>query len=277
VTRLPAPRTFNVDEYYRMAAAGILTEDDRVELIEGQIVQMSPIGSRHAACVRRLTQEFHERLDRLAQILVQDPVRLGRRSEPEPDLALVKPRPDLYAAAHPGPSDVLLIIEVADSSARYDRTTKARLYARNAIPEFWLVDLTRDHVEVFRDPAPRGYRTVQVYRRGERLAPLAFPQLDLAVEAILGESLPPVKARPANAELLLRQRPTRRAARVAGRIVAQLDRDPPQRSIEGERNLVGVANWRATIAADPHPTGQADYRPGLRNLGRGDAPAVDEQ
>jgi Uma2 family endonuclease len=175
-----------VNDYYRMAAAGILTEDDRVELIEGQIIQMSPIGSRHAACVDRVARLFFSGVGGLAFVRVQNPVRLGIRSEPEPDLALVRPSADGYVSAHPVPADTLLVVEVADSSASYDRTTKARLYARSAIPELWLVDLERDLMQGFRDPAARGYRTIQVYRRGDQLSPIALPELSFAVEDILG-------------------------------------------------------------------------------------------
>lgn len=187
MTRLPAPRRFTVDEYYQMAAAGILTEDDRVELIEGQIVEMSPTGSRHAATVRRVTGLFYGRVGGRALVLVQDPVRLSPGSEPEPDVALVRPRPDLYVEAHPGPADILLVVEVADSSAAFDRSVKARVYAGARLPELWLVDLGRDYVAVLRQPVDGEYRTIQVYRRGERIAPAALPDLDFAVEQLLGE------------------------------------------------------------------------------------------
>ena len=187
MSMLPATRRFTVQEYYRMATAGILSEDDRVELIDGEIVQMSPIGSRHAACVKRLNQLFSGQVGGLALVLVQDPVRLDEHSEPEPDLALITPRADYYAAAHPGPADVLLIVEVADTSAGYDRTVKATLYARAGIRQFWLVDLEREQVEVLRGPTADGYRTVHTYRRGDRLTADALPHMEIAVDAILGE------------------------------------------------------------------------------------------
>ena len=185
MVRLAATRRFTVDEYYRMTAAGILTEEDRVELIEGEIVQMSPIGSRHASCVARLDRLCNRLVGELALVFCQNPVRLNEHSEPEPDLMLLKPRADEYAGAHPGPADVLLIIEVADTSAGYDRTEKAPLYARFGIPEMWLVDLSRDLVEVLRNPSARGYRTVRVCRRGERIGSITLRQLDLAVDDIL--------------------------------------------------------------------------------------------
>lgn len=185
MARLAATRRFTVDEYYRMAAVGILTEDDRVELIEGEIVQMPPIGSRHASCVARLDRLCNRLVGDLALVFCQNPVRLSVRSEPEPDLMLIRPRADEYAAAHPGPADVLLVIEVADTSAGYDRKQKAPLYARFGIPEMWLVDLGRDLIEVLRDPSTRGYRTVRVCRRGERIGSIALPQLEVAVDDIL--------------------------------------------------------------------------------------------
>ena len=179
-------RRFTVDEYHRMAEAGILTEDDRVELIEGEIVDMSPIGSRHAACVKRMTSFFYRQVGQKAIVSVQDPIRLTERSEPQPDVALLRPRPDFYTQAHPGSEDVLLVVEVAETSPDYDRTVKVPLYARSGIPEVWLVDLAGEGVEVYRTPTPQGYREVRHVRRGQCLAPEAFPDLDLAVDDILG-------------------------------------------------------------------------------------------
>ena len=149
----------NVDEYYRMAEAGILGPDARVELIEGEIIDMAPIASRHAAVVRQLAHILHQNVGDQAIVSTQNPVRLDRYSEPEPDLALLRPRDDFYAAAHPGPGDVLLIIEVADTSLRYDREIKIPLYARHGIPEVWLVDLENERLLRFLEPGPDGYRT----------------------------------------------------------------------------------------------------------------------
>ena len=183
-----ARRLFTVDEYYQMAAAGILHEDDRVELIEGEIVQMAAIGSRHAGCVDRLTQFFVLHVAGQAIVRIQNPFRLNNRSEPQPDMSLLTPRPDFYMASHPGPQDVLLVVEVADTSVGFDRGTKIPLYGRAGIREAWLVDLTQDHIEVHRQPARTrlGYRNVQCYTRGMCLSLLAFPDLRLLVEDILG-------------------------------------------------------------------------------------------
>ena len=176
---------FSVDDYHRMAQAGILDEDDRVELIDGEIVQMAPMGSRHAAQVRRLQRLLQSAVGGRASLSVQCPVRLGEYSEPEPDLALLRPREDDYASAHPGPEDVLLVVEVADSSAEYDRQVKAPLYARHGIGELWLIDLERGQVEVCRRPGPEGYAEVVVVGPGDVLSPLALPDISLPVAEML--------------------------------------------------------------------------------------------
>lgn len=178
-------RRFTVDEYYRMAEAGILHEDDRIELIEGEIVQMAPIGSNHASNVDRLNRLFFERVGRRAIVRVQGPVHLGEYSEPEPDITLFRPRPDFYASAHPGPADILLLIEVADTSAAYDREVKAPLYARAGIREYWIVDLAEETLEVYRDPRPDGYRLIHRLRSGDHMAPEAFPDVEVAVDDVL--------------------------------------------------------------------------------------------
>ena len=176
---------FTVSEYHRMAEAGIFSEDDRVELIEGELVEMTPIGSRHAACVKRLNRLLSQQVGQRALVSVQDPIRLGERSEPQPDLALLRPRADFYAPAHPGVEDALLIVEVAEASVDYDRAVKLLLYARSGIPEVWLVDLAGEAVEVYRRPTPQGSQEVQRLRGGDRLACQTVSDLDLAVDEIL--------------------------------------------------------------------------------------------
>jgi Uma2 family endonuclease len=135
-------RLFTADEFHRIAEAGILREDDRVELVDGEIVEMTPIGSHHAACVDRLNVLLQRSVDGRGIVRVQGPIRLDAHSEPQPDLSVLALRTDFYASAHPTPSNVLLVVEVAETSARYDRDIKIPLYARAAIPETWLVDLT---------------------------------------------------------------------------------------------------------------------------------------
>jgi Uma2 family endonuclease len=178
-------RLFTVEEYHRMAEAGILSEDDRVELIEGELVAMSPIGSRHAACVARLTALLFP-VEGRGILWVQNPIRLGARSEPQPDVALLRYRPDFYASAHPGPEDVLLVVEVAETSADSDRSLKIPLYARYGIPEAWLVDLLEERIEIYCHPTPQGYRSLHIAHRGETVSPALIPSLTVAVDEVLG-------------------------------------------------------------------------------------------
>lgn len=177
-------RSFTVEEYHRMAQAGVLREDDRVELLDGEILQMAPIGSRHAACVARLTALF-ARVQAKGIVWVQNPIRLGECSETQPDPALLRSRADFYSQAHPGSADVLLVVEVAEGSANMDREVKVPLYARAGIPEAWLMDLAGECMEVFRKPSLQGYQEVRRFRHGDRLAPHAFPDLDLAAQDLL--------------------------------------------------------------------------------------------
>lgn len=181
----PVKRLFTVSEYHSLAAAGILSEDDRVELIEGEIFQMAAIGNRHAGCVKRLNRLLSRALADRVLLGVQDPIAVDDYSEPEPDISVLHPRADDYASAHPSPEEIFLVIEVADSSARFDRLRKIPVYARNGIPEAWLVDLTVDRVEVYREPSSLGYRNVQQLRVGDRVSPLAFPDLVLEIGEIL--------------------------------------------------------------------------------------------
>ncbi len=180
-----ARRLFTVEEYHQMTRAGILTEDDRVELIEGEVVEMAPSGSRHAACINRLTQLFSEQLTRRAILSIQNPVQLGEHSEPQPDVTLLRPRQDFYASAHPTPQDILLLIEVADSSLEYDREIKVPLYARAEIPEVWLVDLLEEQIILYRQPSPQGYQIIQQIGRTAYLAPEAFPDLEILAHDLL--------------------------------------------------------------------------------------------
>lgn len=179
-------RAFDVHEYHRMAEAGILNEDDRVELIEGEIVQMSPIGSRHQGCVNRLTTILVEFAARRYVVSVQGPVRLNERSEPQPDLALLKVRPDSYSSSHPTPDDVLLLIEVSETSADYDREMKLPLYAGAGIAEVWIVDLEAQIIEAHANPRRDAYETVTTARRGQIVVSHAVPGLSLASDDILG-------------------------------------------------------------------------------------------
>jgi Uma2 family endonuclease len=178
---------FTAQDYHRMADAGIFHEDDRLELLQGGIVEMPPVGPEHASGVKRLMNSFLPlQVERKAIISVQNPIRLDEYSEPQPDLALLKPRPDFYAHEHPAPQDVFLVVEVMDSSASYDREVKIPLYARFSIPETWLLDVQQGLVEVYQAPSPEGYQQVRTRRRGERLSPQAFPELSVTVDELLG-------------------------------------------------------------------------------------------
>ena len=178
-------RRFTVDEYHRMAKAGILHEDDRVELIEGEIVEMAPIGDRHVACVMELGETLIARLIGRAKVIIQSPVPLSSSAEPEPDLAVLRLRDDRYRTGLPRAEDVLLIIEVSDTTLAYDRGIKLRLYALAAIPEVWIWNLKRRRVLVFREPAAAPSRDPPAVERGT-LAPLAFPDCAVSIEGVLG-------------------------------------------------------------------------------------------
>lgn len=177
---------FTVDDYHRMAEAGVLREDDRVELLDGEVVVMSPIGDPHAACVNRLNRLLGARVGERAIVSVQNPIQLDSHSEPQPDVALLRPRDDFYASATPRPEDTLLAIEVGDSSVRFDREVKAPLYARAGVPELWLVDLGMGEIRVCRQPAATGYGEVSVKRRGDDLSPQALADVVVRVDAVLG-------------------------------------------------------------------------------------------
>ncbi len=176
---------FTVESYQRLAELGVLGEDDRVELIAGQVVAMTPIGDRHASCVRRLHDLFARRALELAIIDVQNPVVLGRHDAPQPDLPVLKRRADGYPR-HPRARDILLVIEVADTTLAYDRDVKIPLYARAVIPELWLVDLGAQAITVYREPSPDAYREVTTVSAGGTLRPLLPPDVTIGAADILG-------------------------------------------------------------------------------------------
>lgn len=182
VAAYPAQRhRLTVEEYYRMAEAGILGEDDRLELIDGEIIDMPPIGVGHTSVVKRLNAIFTRGAGEGAIVSVQDPIRLNARSEPQPDLALLRHRADYYRDAHPGPADVLMLVEVADSSLRYDVDVKLPLYARHGIPEVWIVDLEHRRLEIYRRPEGGAYLEKHCPLPGEAAVPAGLAEC--AVEA----------------------------------------------------------------------------------------------
>lgn len=178
-------RLFTTDEYQRMGQAGILHEDERIELIEGEILTMAAIGSRHAACVDRYNHELTAQARGRFIVRVQSSFRLSPNTEPEPDIILLRPKADFYASALPGPADVLLIVEVCDSSLEYDRDVKLPLYAAAGIPEVWLTDLATRAVLQHVEPAAGGYRRRTPYRSGEVVTATMLPDLAIRVDAIL--------------------------------------------------------------------------------------------
>lgn len=159
-------RLINVDEYYKMAEVGILKADDAVELIQGEIFQMSPIGSRHAAIVDYLAKVMNQLFDGKAIVRVQNPIRFDSNNEPEPDISLLKYRSDYYSTAHPGSADLLALIEVTGSSIRFDREVKAPLYAAHNIPECWIIDLDNNQIEYFSKPQGHTYTETRVVGPG---------------------------------------------------------------------------------------------------------------
>ena len=179
-------RLFTIEEYECMGRAGILHEDERVELIDGEIIQMAAMGDEHARCVNDLAEWLIPRLRGRARVTIQTPVRLGPRQELEPDIAVVRRRPDRYRTALPGPEDVLFIIEVADTSPAYDRDLKLLRYSAAGIPEVWIVDLEGERVLVYRRPHGGSYEHAETVERGGPLVPQAFPDLALPVADLLG-------------------------------------------------------------------------------------------
>jgi Uma2 family endonuclease len=174
-----------VEEYYRMAALGILAPDARVELIEGEIIDMPPQGSPHAALVSALTERLISAVGTRAMVRCQLPIRLGLRSEPEPDFALVKRNDEYYRHAHPVAEDVLLIIEVANTTVRYDRHIKIPLYARHGIPETWLIEVPAARLHVFRNPQDAEYSETSTIDRPGILHSLALPDVPIDLSGLL--------------------------------------------------------------------------------------------
>jgi Uma2 family endonuclease len=182
----PSRHVFDVDEWDRLGLLGFFGEDDRVQLIDGEIIDMSPMGTRHAACVNRLNMLLARQVGDDAIVQIQCPVRLSRRSEPEPDVAVLRSRADFYSGAKPGPSDVLLVVEVADTSLGFDLGAKASLYSAASLAEYWVVDLAAEAVHVLTDPGPDGYASRVTVGQGGTLAPLLLP-LQVAVSSVLGD------------------------------------------------------------------------------------------
>ena len=186
MSRQLAKHWITADEYERMGEAGIFGADTRLELIEGEIYKMSPIGSSHAACVKFLSRLLNLLFRDTMLVSTQDPIRLSDFSEPQPDIALLRWRDDFYRQRHPTPADVLLVIEVAGTTVGTDRAVKVPLYAAAGIPETWIVNLPDEQIEVYAEPADGTYRVGRHYRRGERAQSQTLDNLSAVVAEVLG-------------------------------------------------------------------------------------------
>ena len=179
-------KKFTVGQYHQMIESGILTDRDRVELIKGEIIEMSPVGRRHAACVDRLTELFVLRLASKVIVRTQNPIRLSDDSEPQPDLALLRRRNDFYEMGHPQPEDIFLVIEVSDTTADFDREIKIPTYAQEGITEAWLVDLDAQVIEIYQQPTAASYQSKQQLHRGQTITVPGFPDVQFALGQLLG-------------------------------------------------------------------------------------------
>ena len=186
MSRQLAKRWITVDEYERMGEAGIFHPDDRLELLEGEIYKMSPIGSPHAACVKFLSAQLNRLFNGKLIVSTQDPIRLNDFSEPQPDVALLRWRDDFYKYSHPTPEDVLLVIEVADSTVESDRSYKIPLYAKAGITESWLVNLPEEQIELFATPADGAYQIIKTFKRGDEAQSHTINDLSISVSDVLG-------------------------------------------------------------------------------------------
>ena len=186
MSRQLAKRLISVAEYERMGEAGILNPADRLELLEGEIYEMSPIGSPHAACVKYLNNFLNRHFGDSVIVGAQDPIRLNDFSESQPDISLLRWRDDFYRRAHPTPADVLLVIEVADSTVETDRSVKLPLYAAAGVPEVWIVNLPGEAVEIYAGPQGAAYQTTRSHGRGEAAQSPTIAAISVNVSEVLG-------------------------------------------------------------------------------------------
>ena len=180
----PHPKKFTTEAYHKMSELGLFQEGDRLELIKGEIIEMSPVGWKHASCVKRLNHLLMKKLGDQVIVGVQDPIQLDNNSEPQPDLVLLKPRSDFYANKHPQAKDILLLIEVSDSSLEYDRTVKIPLYAENQIGEVWLVDLNASCLEIYRKPYQNYYQNIQKLSLINNIILSNFPEVEIKINEL---------------------------------------------------------------------------------------------
>ncbi|MCQ8103122.1 Uma2 family endonuclease [Methylomonas sp. SURF-2] len=181
----PQKHLTDIAEWHRMGEAGIFPPDSRLELIAGEILTMAPIGFNHAGHLRRLNTLLTFLTVNHAIVSIQSPIQLGDLSEPEPDLALLSPNADFYSNRHPKAEDVLLLVEISDSTLRFDREQKRRLYATHMIPEYWIVNLIDDCLEVYRQPQEGDYLDKSVLTKSDSLNLLTLPEIKITVADIL--------------------------------------------------------------------------------------------
>ena len=180
-------KKFRTDEVYQMMKIGILPEESGWELIDGEIIQKMTVGSKHASVVRRIEKYLERNFGDFVMVSGQNPIHIDEHNEPEPDIALLKPRDDFYAEKHPEPQDVLLVIKVSDSTLEFDRETKKTIYAEAGIKEFWLINLKQETIETYSDPAHGVYYQMQIYGRGETVNSRNIENLVVETNMILGE------------------------------------------------------------------------------------------
>ncbi|MCC3447008.1 MAG: Uma2 family endonuclease [Microcoleus sp. PH2017_25_DOB_D_A] len=178
-------RLLTVQEYDRMTEIGIFDEDERVELLAGQIVKMAAKGTAHGAAVKRTEKLLENRLGERVLVRLQDPVRLDNYSEPEPDISVVIPDPLYYEDHHPTPSEIYLIVEVADTTLRTDCGIKAKIYAESGIADYWVLDVNNRQLHVFREPSQDGYQSIAVLGDDASISPLQFPDVSFMVRDML--------------------------------------------------------------------------------------------
>jgi Uma2 family endonuclease len=180
-------KRFTVDEYHRMGETGIFGPEDRLELIDGEILEMSPIGQRHAGRVARANSLFVRAFGERAVVNPQNPLQLSDWTEPQPDIVILKPRADFYEHLRPTPGDVLLVMEVSDTTLRYDLKIKLAYFAVAAIPEVWIQDVNEDLLHVFREPQASKYSVSTRLNRGRVVSPLAFPEVQFSMDDLFGQ------------------------------------------------------------------------------------------
>lgn len=181
----PKKYPLTINHFQKMIETGIFDEDEHIELIEGELIAMAPIGPVHSSKTRKLNRLFSQAVGDLAIVDIQNPIILDDNSEPEPDLTLLRPRDDFYETANPTANDVLLLVEVADSTLSYDKQTKIPLYARHGIPEVWLINIPNNQVEIYLKPSFEGYRQILLPEKHEQISPTLLPVLSIKVLDIM--------------------------------------------------------------------------------------------